>query len=305
MNYDSDSCEIITSLFYDKTNDFMKNIFEVQKRSFVIKAQIKNTSNYVVVCPTHVDDYDRLRQITSDYGTYCKVNKKRQFLSRCYNSRFGFNDKLEILNKLWNSHDITQPLCYRERINQTGDPCFETSLLFTIFVPNLNGNKAVGDIWLSHAELCDIHLYKGAVERSTMVDFKFQSKGIGQTAVKAVYKLVLGEWHGKNIMLINSDNTMEQSNVMFTGVYSFVDYRNYKSLGNNIKSGNTVIGISPTDKKMIIFRAINHNSLMYNLLLNIEGIDKLKDITMNLINVENTQTYMNTINDFLTNYNGY
>lgn len=297
MNYDSDSCKIITNLTYEKSNDFMKNIFEVQKRPFIIKSQIKNTSNYVIICPTHIDDYDRLRQITTEYGTYCKVNKKQQFLSRCYNSRSGFNDKLAILNKLWESHEITNPLCYQERINQIGDPCFETSLLFTIFVPTLNGTKAVGDIWLSHVELCNIHLYKGAVERSTMIDFKFQSKGIGQTAVKALYKLVIDEWHGKNITLIDAIGKKEQSNVQFTGVYSFVDYRNYKSLGNNIKSNNNVMGIN---KNMIIFRAINHNALMYNLLLGIEGIEDIKNIVSSLINVENTQEYSKALNNFLT-----
>lgn len=296
MNYDN--CEIITIETYDRSDNFMKNIFNVQKRAFAIKSQIKNTSNYVVICPTTLDDYDRLKQISNEYITYCKVNKKQQFLSRSYTTRSNFNDKIEILNNIQSSHNVLNPLCYQERINQIGDPCFETSLLFTIFVPNLNGKNAVGDIWLSHAELCNIALYKGAVERSTMIDFRYQSKGIGQTAVKALYGLVINEWYGKNITLINSSNTTEKSDVLFTGVYSFVDYRNFKSLGNNIKSGNNVMGICPTEKNMIIFRAINSNSLMFNLLLEIECVSKLENLVKSLIDINNSE-YKNALNEFL------
>jgi hypothetical protein len=237
-----------------------------------------------------------LRQISIDYGIWCKINKKQQFLNRSY-CRSNFNDKLTILNKIWQSHNILNPLCYQERINQIGDPCFETSLLFTIFVPKLNGHKAVGDIWLSHVELCDIELYKGAVERSTMIDYKFQSKGIGQTAVKALYRLVIGEWSNKLITLINSNNELEQSICMFTGVYSFVDYRNFRSLGNNIKSDNYIMGVSKIEQNMIIFRAINKNCFQFNLLLDIE-VGNLKQIVNGLINVHTYSEYYNAINNF-------
>jgi hypothetical protein len=292
MNYD---CEIITRMTYDKSDDFMKNLFEVQNRSFAIKKQIKNTKNYIILCPTIADDYDNLRQITVDYIKYCNVNRKQVFLSRCYSSRSSFHDKIKILNEIWNSHDISTPLCYREKPNQVGDPCFETSLLFTIFAPNLTTNKIVGDIWLSHVELCDIELYKGAVERSTMIDYKYQSKGIGQTAIKALYGLIIEKWCGKTVTLINF-NKKEMSNTIFTGVFSCVDYRNYKSLGNNIKSGNNIIGICEIDKNMIMFRA-SKDTLIYTL------TSELKTIVMLLININDIyyKTALQSYQEFIKN----
>lgn len=286
--------ELITKLTYDKSDIFLKNIFEVEFRSFAIKSQIKNTSNYVIICPTILNDYDNLKQISTNYATFCKVNKKMQFLNRNYGSRSNFNDKIIILNDIWKQHDIYNPLFYSERINQIGDPCLETSLLFTIFVPNLNGAKPVGDIWLSHIELCNIEFYKGSVERTTMIDYKFQSNGIGQTAVKTLYKLVINKWVNKQITFINSSNKIEKSDMLFNGVYSFVDYRNFKSLGNNIKSENTVIGISEKEPNMIIFRAINKNYQTPKILANID-MHKLKLIVEKLINNSDKNEYENAI----------
>ena len=60
------------------------------------------------------------------------------------------------------------------------------------------------------------------------------------------------------------------------------------------------MGICPTEKNMIIFRAINTNSLIYNLLLGIKN-NELETIVNALINVNSFLEYSNALNNFKQN----
>lgn len=230
-------------------------------------------NNVVAITPMSFSDYDNLIQIRDEY-VESATKTGSVFLERQYGTRAEFSAKLELLNRVWEElEDTSKPVLYTQPINMftdswnEPDPHFNSSVPFTIFYGHKLGSstyvKAVGDVWLSHYDDSDLLCLYGTTERSTMIDLNFQGLNIGPTAVRGLYSQLIHPWTNKKVMLIDYENqTYQSGKEIFDGVISYVDPKNYKSIGQNIRSGNIIFGIS--DDGMLMFRAINPYSCTMN-----------------------------------------
>jgi hypothetical protein len=254
---------IIIKEDYVLSDDKLLNqLFTVEKRPFVIINQHFHhgieKGNFVVVAPTIAPDFERLVEINANYLNSCQESHQKVFLERKYGNKEEFEKKLEKLNERLSINNLLKPILYSipdeivENEIDGDEPHFESSLIFTtlLYSPAQQTLTAVGDIWLSFMTPSDY-----LTERSTMIDVAYQSRGIGQTAVKNLYELVVDRWMGEKIHLIDY-KTMEvrRTEHCFQGVISYVDHENYKSIGNNVKSGNTLLEIG--FKEMLVFRGV-------------------------------------------------
>ena len=247
------------------SKELLSNLFSVQQRPFVIISEHihhdRDQNHLVISVPVVPADYFELNAIKQRYLENCSKDGIQVFLERKYGTQESFEKKLNQLNEILCSHDINLPILYSvpESIvngTETEDPHFDSSLVFStlLYDKSTKEIKVVGDLWLSFMFSSFI------TERSTMIDVNYQSQGIGQISVKNVYELVLGRWVGKPITLINYEKkTLSQKPNLFDGVISYVDYGNFKSLGNNLKSGNVVLEIGYDG--MVVFRGLGEASI--------------------------------------------
>lgn len=221
---------------------------------------------HVILAPTHPSDYEALVKINTEYQASITGRGRgaESFLKRNYGTFAEFRIKLDRLYKMYRAfvNDPFQPLFYQEPLDPPeDDPDFMSSIPFSILgiVNKPGGEKAVevlGDIWLAHFEELDIVCIGGTSERSTMVGLRHQSTGIGQTAVGAFNKYLVQNWLGKKAFLIRPELEVPQlSTLFFDGIIAYVEPSNFKSIGNNFRSSNFLIGAINHDKPMLMFRA--------------------------------------------------
>lgn len=161
------------------------------------------------------------------------------------------------------------------------DPHFNSSVPFTVFYGYEQDEqinvKVVGDVWLSHYDDSDVLCLYGATERSAMVASNFQGLNICPTAVRGLYSQLIQPWTNQNVTLIHYESQAHRlGKEIFDGVISYVDPKNYKSIGQNIRSGNIIFGIN--NDGMLMFRAVNpHSCTMNNILASLYNQEHILD----------------------------
>ena len=257
--------------------EMMHRLLIRQGRPWLIACthETKNTANtadnIIVISPMSEEDYEPLTEIRNEYTTKQTSNGKPIFLYRNYGTRDEFIQKIFHLKEEWGKlNSLEVPLFYSMPVNMFDetwnepDPHFKSSVPFTVMYvsSNVRGEprvQVIGDIWFGYIDQENHLCTYGTTERSTMIASDFQGNGIGQQAVIATYYLLLEKWSGKKVHIINYEtNESYSSSDIFDGVLSYVDFTNYQSIGNNIKSGNILIGIN--DSSMLMFRATNPES---------------------------------------------
>ncbi len=227
---------------------------------------VHNEITHVILAPTHPSDYEALVKINTDYqASIAELGRGAEsFLNRNYGTFTAFRAKLDHLYKMYRAfdNDPLQPLFYQEPAEPPeDDPDFMSSIPFSILgIVNKPGNEkdieVLGDIWLANFEELDIVCIGGTSERSTMVGLRHQSTGIGQTAVGAFNKYLVQNWLGKKAHLISPEvKVPEISKLSFDGIIAYVEPSNFKSIGNNFRSSNFLIGAINHGKPMLMFRA--------------------------------------------------
>ncbi len=224
-------------------------------------------NNIVAIAPMSDLDYDALNVIRDEYVASISAGSE-VFLERQYGTRDQFMEKLDFLNRAWeNAGNVNRPILYTQPkdmftdVWEESDPHFGSSVPFTIFYASQKSDvirtQIVGDVWFSHFDNSDLLCLYGTTERSTMIALKHQGKNIGPTAVKGIYSQLVHPWTNQNVQLIDFDakTLREDSREIFDGVISYVDPRNFLSIGQNIRSGNIIFGIN--DEGMLMFRAVN------------------------------------------------
>lgn len=225
---------------------------------------------HLILTPTHPDDYDRLVEINMAYLE--SVEKEGgdgyAFLTRKYGTREKFSRKIDHLYQMYNSlPNPLMPLFYElpDGIYDDGDgePHFPSSVTYTILgaMSDLS-TEVLGDIWLANIDESDVVCYKGTSERSTMVDTQYQSMRVGQTAVGLFNSCLVPNWKKQNVYVINEGSLQpaEKADLQFDGIVAYVEPSNFKSIGNNFRSGSFCIGAidlgsEEKSKPMLLFRA--------------------------------------------------
>jgi hypothetical protein len=237
-----------------------------QRRPFVIICPFQRSAgmSHVILTPTHSSDYRSLVDINAAYHASIEEDEE-PFLSRNYGTQAEFDSKITHLHNMYRTlgEDYLQPLFYKEPKEEAeDDPDFKSSMTFSILgIVNESGRErlnVVGDVWLSHFEDLDVVCLKGTSERSTMVGLQYQSTGIGQAAVGLFNTFLVPNWMGKEVRLIEPDSEVPStSEHCFDGILAYVEPANFKSIGNNFRSRNFLVGAINMGgtKPMLIFRA--------------------------------------------------
>lgn len=242
-------------------------------------------NDIVAVAPMSYLDYEALNDIRREYVESQK-GIGEVFLERQYGTREQFIEKLDLINSVWEAvGNVTRPILYSQPARmftenwEGSDPHFDSSIPFTVFYgfKKRDGihaerdtirTEVVGDIWFSHFDDSNLLCLYGTTERSTMIASKHQGKNIGPTAVKGLYSQLVHPWTNQNVILIDYEKKQYDMNSLeiFDGVVSYVSPQNFKSIGQNIRSGNIIFGIN--DEGMLMFRAANPNSCTMSNILN-------------------------------------
>ncbi|MCE2715768.1 MAG: hypothetical protein ACK4V2_01555 [Pseudomonadota bacterium] len=268
----------------DEIPSFIKDqLIANQRRPFAIVVPFPGADNiassslisskritHLILTPTHPDDYDRLVEINTAYLE--SVEKEGgdgyAFLTRKYGTREKFSRKINHLYQMYNFlPNPLMPLFYElpDGIYDDGDgePHFPSSVTYTILgAMSDRSTEVLGDIWLANIDESDVVCYKGTSERSTMVDKRFQSMRVGQTAVGLFNSCLVPRWKKQNVHVINegSELPVEKTDLQFDGIIAYVEPSNFKSIGNNFRSGSFCIGAidlgsEKRSKPMLLFRA--------------------------------------------------
>ena len=272
--------QVITDLNQMKNIDvncrrFLSELLQNQGRPFVlIRSAVEYQSatalvgpigigqiKHIILTPTHPSDYSALSKIFSKYRRKTESDHEKLFLVRDYGDSSDFTNKINKLYEFYNKlNDPLDPIFYKGNYSED----FNSSINFTIFGVFDNAEIIIGDIWLSTVDVTDVVCLMGTCERSTIVDPFFQSMGIGQAAVSMFNEILLENWQSKNITFINeSTENLTPSSIAFDGITAYVAPENYKSIGNNFRSGNFLVGAlkieneegsSKPAKEFLIFR---------------------------------------------------
>ena len=243
----------------------VEELVVAQGRPFVIICPFLRDPNisHVVLTPTHSSDYTKLVENNTAYQESITEGIE-PFLSRNYGTATEFSNKISHLYAMYRTigEDYLQPLFYKEPKEADYDPDFWSSISFSILgVVNTLGTQrleVLGDIWLSHFEDLDVVCLKGTSERSTMVGLHYQSTGIGQAAVGIFNTCLVPNWMGKPARLIEPDSEVPSFSMhCFDGIIAYVEPANFKSIGNNFRSHNFLVGAinMGEEKPMLMFRA--------------------------------------------------
>ena len=243
---------------YEACRPHLVELLNVQRRPFVAicsvnlptalsAEQTREWSTHVILTPMHTSDYDALVAIDATYGQEQLPN---HFLRRCYPEKGIFEEKLAGMYRGYAANPLA-PVFYHDYAGKDDELDFASSTVFSIMGVDSENLSVRGDLWLSNIiapggfKFCDY-----STERSTMTGGN-RSRGLAQAAVRMLNEeLVKKQWFGKPICFIGVTSTILAN---FGGVFAYVEPTNAESIGNNFRSGGTLIGINP-DGKYFIFK---------------------------------------------------